>query len=96
MPLSIVILAAGQGTRMKSSRPKVVHPVAGRPMLQHVVDTSRLLDPDQVIVVIGHASEQIREAMQGQDLIFVEQHILVILVFQLIIQMNLIQSLLVQ
>jgi bifunctional UDP-N-acetylglucosamine pyrophosphorylase/glucosamine-1-phosphate N-acetyltransferase len=73
MPLSIVILAAGQGTRMKSSRPKVVHPVAGRPMLQHVVDTSRLLDPDQVIVVIGHASEQIREAMKGQDLIFVEQ-----------------------
>ena len=73
MPLSIVILAAGQGTRMKSSRPKVVHPVAGRPMLQHVVDTSRLLDPDQVIVVIGHASEQIREVMQGQDLIFVEQ-----------------------
>jgi bifunctional UDP-N-acetylglucosamine pyrophosphorylase/glucosamine-1-phosphate N-acetyltransferase len=73
MPLSIIILAAGQGTRMKSSRPKVVHPVAGRPMLQHVVDTSRLLDPGEVIVVIGHASEQIREAMKGQELKFVEQ-----------------------
>ncbi len=73
MPLSIIILAAGQGTRMKSSRPKVVHPVAGRPMLQHVVDTSLLLEPDQVIVVIGNGSDQIRELMKGQGLVFVEQ-----------------------
>jgi bifunctional UDP-N-acetylglucosamine pyrophosphorylase/glucosamine-1-phosphate N-acetyltransferase len=73
MPLSIIILAAGQGTRMKSARPKVIHPVAGRPMLQHVVDTSRLLDPDQMIVVIGYQSEQVRELMKGQGLEFVEQ-----------------------
>jgi len=73
MPLSIIILAAGQGTRMKSSRPKVAHSVAGRPMLQHVVDTSLLLEPDQVIVVIGYASEQIRELMKDQGLRFVEQ-----------------------
>ena len=65
MPLSIIILAAGQGTRMMSSRPKVVHPVAGRPMLQHVVDTSLLLEPDQVIVVVGNGSDQIRELMKG-------------------------------
>jgi bifunctional UDP-N-acetylglucosamine pyrophosphorylase/glucosamine-1-phosphate N-acetyltransferase len=73
MPLSIIILAAGQGTRMKSSRPKVLHPVAGRPMLQHVVDTSLLLEPDQVIVVVGYAADQVRELMKGQGLEFVEQ-----------------------
>jgi len=73
MPLSIIILAAGQGTRMKSSRPKVVHPVAGRPMLQHVVDTSLLLEPDQVMVVVGYASDQVRELMKDQGLLFVEQ-----------------------
>ncbi|MFA9418545.1 MAG: bifunctional UDP-N-acetylglucosamine diphosphorylase/glucosamine-1-phosphate N-acetyltransferase GlmU [Gammaproteobacteria bacterium] len=73
MPLSIIILAAGQGTRMKSARPKVIHPVAGRPMLQHVVDTSLLLKPEQVIVVVGHQSEQVRQLINGEGLIFVEQ-----------------------
>ncbi len=73
MPLSIIILAAGKGSRMKSNKPKVIHEVAGKPMLQHVVDTSKLLNPDQIIVVIGHESDQVKEAMQGQDLIFVEQ-----------------------
>ncbi|MFV2031669.1 MAG: bifunctional UDP-N-acetylglucosamine diphosphorylase/glucosamine-1-phosphate N-acetyltransferase GlmU [Gammaproteobacteria bacterium] len=73
MPLSIVILAAGQGKRMQSTRAKVIHQVAGRPMLQHVVDTSKALDPDQIIVVVGHQSGQVREAMKDQGLIFVEQ-----------------------
>lgn len=73
MPLSIVILAAGQGTRMKSARPKVLHHLAGKPMLQHVIDTGRELDPDQVIVVIGHHSDQVREQMAEQNLEFVEQ-----------------------
>lgn len=73
MPLSIIILAAGQGTRMKSLRPKVGHLLAGRPMLQHVVDTSQSLDPDQVVVVVGHGAQQIRELMAGQKLDFVEQ-----------------------
>ena len=73
MPLSIIILAAGQGTRMKSARPKVAHAVAGRPMLQHVVDTSLSLAPDQMIIVVGYQSEQIRELMKGQDVEFVEQ-----------------------
>ena len=45
MSLDIIILAAGQGTRMKSSLPKVLHPVAGRPMLVHVVETAQQLDP---------------------------------------------------
>ena len=73
MPLSIIILAAGQGTRMKSSRPKVLHTLAGKPMLQHVIDTSRALEPAQIIVVVGHQAEQVRDMMQGQALEFVEQ-----------------------
>ena len=73
MPLSIIILAAGQGKRMQSSRAKVIHPVAGKPMLQHVVDTSQGLGPDQIIVVVGHQSSQVREAMKDRGLNFVEQ-----------------------
>ena len=73
MPLSVVILAAGQGTRMKSARPKVIHELAGKPILQHVIETSRALQPDQVIVVIGHGAEQVRAAMQGEELVYVEQ-----------------------
>lgn len=73
MPLSIIILAAGQGTRMKSARPKVLHALAGKPMLQHVVDTSHALKPDQIIVVIGHGAEQVREQMPSQNLEFIEQ-----------------------
>ena len=73
MSLSIVILAAGQGTRMKSARPKVIHELAGKPLLQHVVDSCRALEPEQIIVVTGHAAEQVHAVMQGQDLSFVEQ-----------------------
>jgi len=73
MPLSIVILAAGQGTRMKSARPKVLHELAGRPLLQHVVDASRALEPEQIVVVVGHGGDQVQSAMQGQDLHFVDQ-----------------------
>lgn len=73
MALSIIILAAGQGTRMKSDRPKVIHHLAGKPMLQHVIDTSKALDPDQIIVVIGHKAEIVKQAMAGQSLEFLEQ-----------------------
>ncbi len=73
MPISIIILAAGQGTRMKSSRPKVLHPLAGKPLLQHVIDNSLALAPDQLILVIGHGATQLREHMQDQALEFVEQ-----------------------
>ena len=58
---------------MKSSRPKVVHRLADRPLLQHVVDSSRGLSPEQVLVVIGHGADQVRQIMRGQDLCFVEQ-----------------------
>lgn len=73
MPLTVIILAAGQGTRMKSARPKVVHELAGKSLLQHVVDSCRALEPEQVIVVTGHGADQVRECMQGQDIEFVEQ-----------------------
>lgn len=73
MALSIIILAAGQGTRMKSNRPKVLHHLAGKPMLQHVVDTSKALGPDQIIVVIGHKAGLVKDVMAGQSLNFIEQ-----------------------
>lgn len=73
MPLSIVILAAGQGTRMKSTRPKVLHVLAGKPLLQHVVDCSRALEPEQIIVVVGHGADEVQKTMQGQGLYFVGQ-----------------------
>jgi bifunctional UDP-N-acetylglucosamine pyrophosphorylase / glucosamine-1-phosphate N-acetyltransferase len=58
--LHVVILAAGQGTRMKSRLPKVLHPLAGRPMLQHVLDTARALGARGCHVVIGHGADRIR------------------------------------
>jgi bifunctional UDP-N-acetylglucosamine pyrophosphorylase/glucosamine-1-phosphate N-acetyltransferase len=73
MPLSVVILAAGQGTRMLSSRPKVVHQLAGKPILQHVIASSQKLQPDQVILVVGHGAAQVRETMAQQPVTFVEQ-----------------------
>lgn len=66
MNLEVVILAAGQGTRMRSDLPKVLHPVAGRPMLAHVIDTARALDPAAIHVVVGHGAEQVKSAL-GQS-----------------------------
>jgi len=61
-PLHVVILAAGEGKRMKSALPKVLQPVAARPMLAHVVEAARALDPAAVHVVHGHRGEQVRAA----------------------------------
>lgn len=58
-PAAMIILAAGEGTRMKSSLPKVLHRVCGRPMLHHVLTAARELDPEQLIVVAGHRREQV-------------------------------------
>ena len=58
---------------MKSARPKVIHELAGKPILRHVVDASRALQPAQIIVVIGHGADQVRAAMQGEAVTFVEQ-----------------------
>lgn len=73
MSLDIVILAAGQGTRMRSALPKVLHPVAGKAMLGHVIDTARQLKPNGIHVVIGHGAELVRERLAADDLNFVLQ-----------------------
>ncbi|BAN70219.1 bifunctional UDP-N-acetylglucosamine diphosphorylase/glucosamine-1-phosphate N-acetyltransferase GlmU [endosymbiont of unidentified scaly snail isolate Monju] len=73
MTLGIVILAAGQGTRMKSRLPKVLHHLGDRPLLQHVIDTARALQPARLVIVHGHGGEQVRAAITGDDLIWAEQ-----------------------
>ena len=73
MSLDIVILAAGQGTRMRSALPKVLHPVAGRSMLAHVIDTARSLSPQSIQVVIGHGADLVRQRLAADDLNFVIQ-----------------------
>ncbi|MBR9827052.1 MAG: UDP-N-acetylglucosamine diphosphorylase/glucosamine-1-phosphate N-acetyltransferase [Oceanospirillales bacterium] len=74
MKTDVVILAAGQGSRMKSALPKVMHRLAGKPMLQHVIDSAQGLAPEGLHVVIGHGGEQVEQAMEGQTLNFVWQH----------------------
>ena len=66
MPLSVVILAAGQGKRMASDLPKVLQPLAGRPLLAHVIDTARSLRPAAIHVVHGHGGERVREAFPDE------------------------------
>lgn len=61
--VTVVILAAGQGRRMRSALPKVLHPLAGRPMLLHVAEIAKRLRPGRVIVVVGHQAEQVRQAL---------------------------------
>jgi bifunctional UDP-N-acetylglucosamine pyrophosphorylase / glucosamine-1-phosphate N-acetyltransferase len=77
MPLSVVILAAGQGKRMKSDLPKVLQPLAGQPLLQHVIGTAREVEADAIHVVYGHGGERVRQALAGQDVSWAlqaEQH----------------------
>ena len=66
MRIGSVILAAGQGTRMRSSLPKVLHPLLGRPMLQYVLDAARQATGSQPVVVIGHSGQEIQQAFNGQ------------------------------
>lgn len=73
MGLSVVILAAGKGTRMKSSMPKVLHPVAGKSMLQHVIDAAKALNAEQTVVVAGHGIDQVRAHLAGQEIEITEQ-----------------------
>jgi bifunctional UDP-N-acetylglucosamine pyrophosphorylase / glucosamine-1-phosphate N-acetyltransferase len=67
-PLSVVILAAGQGKRMNSDLPKVLQPLAGKPLLRHVVDTARALRPAALHVVHGHGGDQVRAAFEADGL----------------------------
>jgi bifunctional UDP-N-acetylglucosamine pyrophosphorylase/glucosamine-1-phosphate N-acetyltransferase len=72
--LNIVILAAGLGKRMQSDLPKVLHPIAGKPMLAHVLDNARRLNPDRIVIVVGHGADRVKEAFAGQsDLAFALQ-----------------------
>lgn len=73
MSLEIVILAAGQGTRMRSALPKVLHPIAGKAMLGHVIDRARELTPQKIHVVIGHGAETVKQRLAADDLNFVVQ-----------------------
>ena len=72
--LHVIILAAGEGKRMKSALPKVLLPLAGRPLLAHVLETARQLRPDAIHVVYGHGGEQVREAFaDAGDVVWVRQ-----------------------
>lgn len=73
MDLSVVVLAAGQGTRMRSPLPKVLHPIGGKPMLAHVIDTAKQLEPTQIIIVYGFEGGLIKQAFLRNDLTWVEQ-----------------------
>lgn len=73
MTLEVVILAAGQGTRMRSSLPKVLHPIAGKPMVGHVVDTVRSLEASGIYLVVGHGADKVRASLAADDVAFVEQ-----------------------
>ena len=68
MSLNVIILAAGLGKRMHSQLPKVLHTLAGRPMIGHVIEAARALQPQRICVVYGHGGERVREAFPGADL----------------------------
>ncbi|MFZ0097296.1 MAG: NTP transferase domain-containing protein, partial [Gemmobacter sp.] len=67
MSVSLVILAAGQGTRMNSDLPKVLHQVAGAPLLHHAMQAGQALGPDRVVVVAGHGAEAVGKAAKAFD-----------------------------
>lgn len=71
--LRTIILAAGKGTRMKSDLAKVLHPLCGEPMLSYVVETAKLMDSEEIIVIVGHQARTVEERFRNQDLIFIEQ-----------------------
>lgn len=73
MALSVVILAAGRGTRMKSEVPKVLHTIAGLPMLTHVINTAKACEAADIFVIYGHGGQQVQEALAAQKVTWVHQ-----------------------
>jgi len=73
MALSVVILAAGKGTRMRSNLPKVLHPIAGCSMLEHVINTAEKLNPQKIVVVAGHGIEHVKQQLSESSVTIVEQ-----------------------
>ncbi|GAB1622277.1 bifunctional UDP-N-acetylglucosamine diphosphorylase/glucosamine-1-phosphate N-acetyltransferase GlmU [Agarivorans albus] len=73
MNFSVVILAAGKGTRMRSTLPKVLHKLADKPMVQHVIDTAKTLKPEAIHLIYGHGGELIKQQIQDPSLNWVEQ-----------------------
>jgi len=73
MQLHVMILAAGQGKRMKSALPKVLQPIAGKPLLKHVIDVAQALQASAVSVVYGHRGEVVRDALKAEKVMWVEQ-----------------------
>ena len=74
LKLAVVIMAAGKGTRLKSRRPKVLHEVAGKPLLGHVIATAgRLAENNDIYTIIGHEAERVRAAMANTGVQFIEQ-----------------------
>ncbi|WDZ95750.1 bifunctional UDP-N-acetylglucosamine diphosphorylase/glucosamine-1-phosphate N-acetyltransferase GlmU [Herbaspirillum sp. WKF16] len=71
--MNIVILAAGMGKRMQSALPKVLHPLAGKPLLGHVIDTARSLSPAKLCVIYGHGGDLVPKTFDGQGLSFARQ-----------------------
>src|SRR5436190_17422020 len=72
--LTIVILAAGLGTRMKSAKAKVLHAAGGKTLIEHVVDTAlELTGPGRVFVVVGHQAEKVRDVLRSRGVGFIEQ-----------------------
>jgi len=71
--VAVVILAGGKGTRMKSNLPKVLHKLAGEPLLEHVLKTARALDPEKIVVIVGHRREMVMERFKDENIEFATQ-----------------------
>ena len=73
MSTTVIILAAGKGTRMRSQLPKVLQPLAGRPLLGHVIATAKQLNADHIITIYGHGGEQVQQHFKHEQVQWVEQ-----------------------
>ena len=67
MPLAIIVMAAGKGTRMKSDQAKVLHKANGKTLIEHVIEKSKSLDPDSIVLIVGHQAEKVMEATLHHD-----------------------------